>query len=318
MINLTPRSSEDGNHYDECIDVIRKPGFGGYIGRVFPIRRAVKKMQPQIIHAHYLTGGGFYGRWCGRRPLVNTVWGSDIYVDALKWQLRPLVKSAIRGSDVITCDSEHIMNAVRAVCPTVRVHKLLIGVETNIFYPKPELRPKTFTFLSGRSSYPIYNCIRIVKAFEMLDGSDSRLLLQKSRNPYPELEEVVEESPLRDRIDWYPIRNYSEMPDLFNKAHVTISIPSSDSSSATMMESMSCGVPVIASKIPANDEWDGLGIYVPKDDSVEALADLMRKVMEHPELVEAYGKFAREIIIQRADWNKQMEGLVRLYEELLE
>jgi glycosyltransferase involved in cell wall biosynthesis len=85
-----------------------------------------------------------------------------------------------------------------------------------------------------------------------------------------------------------------------------------------MMESMSCGTPVIASPIPQNDEWDGLGIWTPKDDSVEALAELMKKVIEQPELVKAYGKFAREVIIQRADWNKQMEGLVKLYEELLE
>jgi glycosyltransferase involved in cell wall biosynthesis len=83
------------------------------------------------------------------------------------------------------------------------------------------------------------------------------------------------------------------------------------------MESMSCAVPVIASRIPANDEWDGMGIYIPKDDSAEALADLMRKVMEQPEILKAYGQFARETIIDRADWDKQMEGLAKLYEELL-
>jgi glycosyltransferase involved in cell wall biosynthesis len=43
----------------------------------------------------------------------------------------------------------------------------------------------------------------------------------------------------------------------------------------------------------------------------------MKKVMEQPELVKAYGQFAREVIIQRADWDKQMEGLVKLYEELV-
>jgi glycosyltransferase involved in cell wall biosynthesis len=108
------------------------------------------------------------------------------------------------------------------------------------------------------------------------------------------------------------------MPDLFNKAHVTISIPNSDSSSAVMMESMACGVPVIASKIPQNDEWDGLGILVPKDDSVEALADLMKKVLEHREHLKPLGELARNTIIERADWDKQMEGLVKLYEELME
>src|SRR4030042_219739 len=135
---------------------------------------------------------------------------------------------------------------------------MLLGVETNVFVPKPELKPEVFTFLSGRSSYPAYNILRILSAFEMLKGTDSRLLLQRSRNPYPELEDAVNRSPAKDRIEWTPMRHHHEMPDLFGQAHVTISIPKSDSSSATMMESMACGVPVIASRIPANDEWDGM------------------------------------------------------------
>ncbi len=318
MINLTPAPAEANGHYDEVINVVRKRGFGGYVSRILPIRKYVHQLEPDVLHTHYLTSSGFYGRWSGWHPLISTVWGSDIYIDFHKWQLRPLIKSAIRGSDVITCDSEHIANAVRAVKPTVRTHRLVIGVETDLFKPKPELKPKVFTFLSGRSSYPLYNPCRIVKAFELLNGTDSRLLLQRSANPYPELDKVVNESPVKDRIEWYPVRTFSQMPDLFNKAHVTVSIPDSDSSSAVMLESMACAVPVIASRIPQNDEWDGMGIFIPKDDSVEGLADLMKKLMEQPQLLEATGKFAREIIIQRADWGKQMEGLVRLYEELLE
>jgi len=316
MISVTPTSPEFSKRYDECVDVVRRSGFRGYVSRVLPIRKYVRRMQPDIVHGHYLTAGGLYATWSGHDVVFTSAWGSDVYEDPKHRGQRWLLKSAIRGSDVVTGDSDHILNEVRKYSPKVRTYKFLFGVDTNLFVPKPELKSEEFTFLSGRSSYPIYNPIRIVKAFAMLDGS-SRLLLQRSKFPYPELEKVVSESPARDRIEWCPSRDHSKMPDLFNKAHVTISIPNSDSSSSVMMESMSCGIPVIASRIPANDEWDGLGIYVPRDDSVEALAELMKKVIEQPELVKAYGKFAREVIIQRADWDKQMEGLVKLYEELV-
>jgi len=303
-------------HYDKCEVILRRQGIGGYFGCIIPVRKAVRKLNPDLVHGHYLTGGGFMARWSSHKNIVTSAWGSDIYQDVKRRGQKILVKSAIRGSDAVTGDSDHILSEVRKYSPKVRTHKFLFGVDTTLFVPKPELKSEKFTFLSGRSSYELYNPIRIVRAFEMLDGS-SRLLLQRSRFPYPELEKAVQNSPVKDRIEWCPSRDHSKMPDLFNKAHVTISIPNSDSSSAVMMESMSCGVPVIASKIPMNDEWDGLGIYVPKDDSVEALAELMKKVMEQPELVKAYGKFAREIIIRRADWDKQMEGLVKLYEELI-
>jgi glycosyltransferase involved in cell wall biosynthesis len=323
MLNLTPESSAEdretaASHFDKYVDA-KRPWRAptGYVATMLPVRKLVRKLNPDVVHGHYLTTGGFFARWSGHNVVFSSAWGSDVYLGQKYRGQRWLLRSAIKGSDVITGDSDHILNEVRKYSPSVRTHKFLFGVDTNLFVPKPELRQKEFTFLSGRSSYELYNPIRIVKAFELLDGR-SRLLLQKSRFPYPDLEKIVNDSPMKDRIEWCPSRVYSEMPELFNKAHVTISIPNSDSSSAVMMESMACGVPVIASKIPQNDEWDGFGIWTPKDDSVEALADLMRKVMEQPQLIEAAGKVAREVIIQRADWDKQMEGLVKLYEELLE
>ena len=322
MINLTPNATPQerdnaAEHFDKYVDAERPwKAPTGYVATMLPVRRLVKKLKPDVVHGHYLTTGGFFSRWSGHKIIFSSAWGSDVYIGQQHRGQKWLLRSAIRGSDVVTGDSDHILSEVRKYSPNVRTYKFLFGVDTNLFIPKPELKSAEFTFLSGRSSYELYNPIRIVKAFAMLDGS-SRLLLQRSKFPYPELEKVVSESPARDRIEWCPSRDHSEMPDLFNKAHVTISIPNSDSSSAVMMESMSCGTPVIASPIPQNDEWDGLGIYVPRDDSVEALAELMRKVMEQPEHVRTYGLFAREVIIQRADWDKQMEGLVKLYEELL-
>jgi glycosyltransferase involved in cell wall biosynthesis len=318
MISMTPTSPKSSTHYDECVDMVRRPGFRGYISRVLPIRKYVRNTQPDIVHGHYLTAGGLYAAWSGHDVVFTSAWGSDVYQDPKHRSLRWLLRSAIKGSDVVTGDSDHILNAVRGYCPDVRTYKFLFGVETSLFVLKPELKPKVFTFFSGRASYPLYNPIRIVKAFELLENTDSILLLQRSKNPYPELEEVVAKSPVKGRIERYGWIDHAKMPELYGRVNVTVSIPNSDSSSAVMMESMACGVPVIASKIPANDEWDGMGIFIPRDDSVEALAELMQKLMKEPELLKANGKFAREIIIQRADWDKQMEGLVKLYEELVE
>lgn len=317
MISLT-RSREDfDKQYDEWRYVEGRRGSGGFIGKVIPIRRLVRELVPDVMHSHYLSSGGFFGRWSGHRVKIAHSWGSDVFQDAQYFSKRLLVRSAIRGSDVVIGSSDIELKAVKSYSPKVRTHKFYIGVDTKVFAPMPNLKPDVFTFLSGRSSYPLYNPIRIVKAFELLKGTDSRLLIQESRNPYPELMEYIKRSPAKDRIKGYPVRDHSEMPALYNKAHVTVSIPDSDSSSATMLESMACAVPVIASKIPANDEWDGTSIYIPKDDTPEALAELMEKMKAQPEMTRKNGDFAREVIIQRADWGKQMEGLVKLYEELV-
>ena len=317
LVHVSSVALESPVHYDHVLSLVEKPGLRGFLGRIPYVRAYVYAFQPDIVHGHYLTSGGFYAAMSGHPNVVVSAWGSDIYRDTKKPSRNLLVRYALKKCNAITGGCDDIIRVIKSYHPKAHIHKFIVGPDTAIFIPKPELKGKIFTFLSGRASRPIYNPIRIVRAFEFFNGNDWRLLLQRPTKPYPELEEIVQNSkqPWRPaNIEWYSVRDHSEMPDLFGQANVTISVPDTDGGSALMLESMACGVPVIASRIPQNDEWNGLGVYKPKDDSVKALAEVMDRVCKNPEETRKYGDFARSIIIQKGEWDVQMYGMLRLYE----
>ena len=48
------------------------------IEKIIKVKRLVKNISPDIIHGHFVSGGGCYAYLSGFKPLVVTAWGSDI------------------------------------------------------------------------------------------------------------------------------------------------------------------------------------------------------------------------------------------------
>jgi hypothetical protein len=51
------------------------------IVRLLPrVRRIVREISPDVLHAHYATSYGLAGVLAGRSPLIITAWGSDVLI----------------------------------------------------------------------------------------------------------------------------------------------------------------------------------------------------------------------------------------------
>ena len=82
---------------------------------------------------------------------------------------------------------------------------------------------------------------------------------------------------------------------------------------------MACGVPPIATDIPANREWIANaenGFLFPVGDSVD-LAQKVVTLLQEPALQAKFATKGRRIVELRADWKKCMEKLEAVYEILV-
>ncbi|HOK11982.1 MAG TPA: glycosyltransferase, partial [Ottowia sp.] len=51
-----------------------------WLWRVGEARRALARLRPDIVHAHYVTSYGYLAARAGMQPLVLTAWGTDLLV----------------------------------------------------------------------------------------------------------------------------------------------------------------------------------------------------------------------------------------------
>ena len=50
-----------------------------YLTAIGKIKRFIKKIQPDVLHAHYVSSYGLLGALANFHPLIVSVWGTDIY-----------------------------------------------------------------------------------------------------------------------------------------------------------------------------------------------------------------------------------------------
>jgi len=109
---------------------------------------------------------------------------------------------------------------------------------------------------------------------------------------------------------------YRSLHHLYRACHIYVTPAYAESFAHPLIESMSSGLPVVASDLPVHREiCEDAGIYFPRF-SPDALAAQILRVQESPELA---GKLSSNGLRRARDfsWNKHVERLVVLAHELL-
>jgi glycosyltransferase involved in cell wall biosynthesis len=102
------------------------------------------------------------------------------------------------------------------------------------------------------------------------------------------------------------------------RARASVSVPSSDATSVSMLESMACALPVVVSDLPANRAWvdANSGLTVPARDE-HALAQALVRLHDNPSWAAEHGARNRERVLQRASRRAQFDRMAELYDQLL-
>ncbi len=109
---------------------------------------------------------------------------------------------------------------------------------------------------------------------------------------------------------------YRSLHHLYRACHIYVTPAYAESFAHPLIESMSSGLPVVASDLPVHREiCEDAGIYFPRF-SPDALADQVLRVQESPELAE---ELSRDGLRRARDfsWSKHVDRLVVLAQELI-
>jgi glycosyltransferase involved in cell wall biosynthesis len=285
-------------------------------------RRHVRELAPDIVHAHYLTSYGYLAARCGRHPLVMTAWGSDLLVTphTRRW-MRWLTGWILRRADLITGDSASLVEAAREYRPQAPVHEIHWGVDRARFAPIPWEHKDGVQIVSLRAWEPNYQIGTLIEAFAMLrerlPDAPLKLHLLGGGSLEALLRNQVQLLGLEQFVDFHGRLDDAGMAAVLARCKVSVSVPVSDATSVAMLESMACGLAVVASDLPANRQWINPELLVPVDNA-QAIAQVLQLLACDDALARQAGERNAERIVLDGDRKAQMDHIDRLYRELLQ
>ena len=90
------------------VHVLRSIGANklSYFLLIKTVKKLIKNIKPDILHSHYATSYGLYGRMCNFHPFVISVWGSDVYEFPKGNKIKGLLlKYILKGADKVCSTS---------------------------------------------------------------------------------------------------------------------------------------------------------------------------------------------------------------------
>lgn len=310
---------------------------------VSDLRRILKDVRPEIVHAGPLQTAAFIAALAGARPLVSMSWGSDLLKDAERSPLyRWITRFSLDRSDVLVGDCRAVQQkAAEFGLPEQRCFIFPWGIDLARFTPEKEdqaavdqdLRVRLgwqnqFVVLSLRSWEPVYGIDVMLRGFARAaqEAPELRLLLLGGGSLAGMVQQMIEEHGFRDRVYLGGQVTQSGLPDLYRAADLYVSASHSDGSSVSLMEALGSGLPVLVTDIPSNREWvtapagalEGEQGWLFPDNDGRALADGILRALRQPVRLAEMRRQARARAEERADWNKNFQVLLRAYRYAVE
>ena len=124
----------------------------------------------------------------------------------------------------------------------------------------------------------------------------------------------------RDRVRFLDAIRHDEMPDYYRLADVTVSIPSSDGTPMSVLESLACSTPVVVSDIENYDrdyiERDRTALFADPQDA-QSVARAILRLLREPALANDLASEGRRRVEAIGSYEVQMSKMEHLYFSLV-
>jgi glycosyltransferase involved in cell wall biosynthesis len=295
-----------------------------YVRAIPAVRRLVRRIAPDLLHAHYLTSNGMVAAATGFHPLVVSARGSDVH-DSMRspWR-RALVRMVMNRADLVNPVSRELAAKVASLgVPAGKTLCLTQGIDTARFVvPRRSRAPGRVTMICTRKLHRPYQPATIVEALALIAarGLDFHFTFAATGRDQAMVRRMVAERRLGARVGFLGGYLPEQLPGLLAEQDIYVSASLWDGTSPALLEAMAAGAYPVVTDCPANREWlqgDGDGLLFAPDD-IAGLAACLLTAATRSGLWEAAAVRNRRIVIERADRETNMRIMAANYDRLVE
>ena len=292
----------------------------------YQIARIIKQYNNPIIHIHQANSYAFHTLKgvqlaATKCTTILTTWGSDILVLPHKNIIyKRIVQFNLSNCDMVTSDSLYMSAQIMRLAHKVKqLHTINFGMEK---FPASscDLTQKQDIILSNRLHKPLYNIDKIIRAFAKLRSNPKytqyKLVIAATGTETENLKHLVNRLKLNDWVEFVGMVSYQKLQHLYQIAKIIISIPDSDATSMSLLESMAFGCYPILSNIPANLEWiiDGINGTICQNTTqlhynIEQALTEISNIEKHEQI----NQLNYNIIKQKAVFRNNIKQFINLY-----
>ena len=302
--------------------------------QLFSLLLLVRRIRPNIIHAHWLFPQGFFAviaKVIFNVPVVVTGHGADVF-SLRGWLFTKIKRFTALRADNVTVVSRALQDHLEKILPVKFNAEIIpMGVDSKEFRPYREgagsVRKKygindIFLIYVGRLTgkkgvqYLINAMPRVLKKY-----SEVKLLIVGDGELADSMHGQVRQLDLEDNVIFAGSIPNKDLPDCYAAADIFIgpSVETDDGDNEgfglTFVEASMSGCLVIGTDTGGIGDIikDGMtGFLVPQKDS-DALAERIMYVIEHREEAESITKMARKRCVEKYDWDIIVKSYKKLF-----
>ncbi len=233
--------------------------------------------------------------------IITTLHGTDITLLARDPNLRPIIKYSIESSCGVTAVSRSLREETLQVLQTPKP----IQVVYNFYRPrkprKPRaeirrslgLKPDDFVLIHLSNLRPVKRAQDVLRVVHEVRDQENVRLLVLAGGSFDPFRPLVEKLGIKDRV---VVRdNVVDIENYINAADAGLYASERESFGMGVLETMSFGKPVVATRVGGVTEIvkDGETGFLRGLGNVRAMATAVRKLASNPELAKEMGEAAR-------------------------
>lgn len=292
-----------------------------YLSLLTFLKRCIRSYQPDIVHSHYASSYGLLGALCNYHPFIVSVWGSDIYDFPNKNGIfSALTRFVLRRADKVLSTS-HVMAEEASKYTSKEIEVTPFGIDLDTFKPLP----KTGTdFVVGtiktlEEKYGLHYLIEAFKIFSTNSTSGKiKLIIVGGGSQEQQLKQQARDLGISHLCDFIGPVPYEEVPHYHNQIDVCVCLSNNESFGVAAIEASATERPVVVSDVGGLPEVivdNVTGVVVPAQDPKSA-AEAIKALHDNPDLRVKMGKAGRQRVIEQYDWNKNVDKMIRIYNDL--
>jgi glycosyltransferase involved in cell wall biosynthesis len=305
------------------------------------LRRIRRRFRPDVVHVHWIDHRAHACFCAGLRPLILSVWGSDInnllLPDADPQHVRS-VGDALAGADQVLADAPDMQDKCSQLAGRpVKVEMLPYGIDTQKFRPGLDDAAKSWrqdlgvpegvkVLLSMRLFFHRYGHHLILEAFAQALGRfhSQSILVFKTTNSGMSPYDTEYEAEVRTRAGDLGISHlirfagdvpYEQMPEIYAFADAIVNYPCRDAFPVTFLEAAASEKPVITIGLSSyRGTFAERFFRMVEPGRIDELADAMVEFVNEPASRRAESLTeARRIVEREYDETVVVDRLLRMY-----